>query len=272
MRRAITQNSVSLEYEVSGSGEPVLFIHGALIARPFRVLISNPQLRGYRLLEYHRRGYGGSSPTSGTLSVREQASDCLDLLRELGVTRAHVAGHSFGGAVALQMALDAPQAVHTLALLEPALMVGETGASYRQSLEQGIARFRDTDTAALLDGFMEARWPGYRQPLAEALPGAFEQAIVDAGTTFESELPGLLEWDFGEAEAARISQPCLSVLGAASEQLWPRFGKVHRWLLAHVSGAEGAIIPEAHHMMMVENPQALARVLSAFFKANPIRA
>jgi pimeloyl-ACP methyl ester carboxylesterase len=119
LERAKTDRS-ELEYEVSGRGEPVVFIHGAFIADTFRPLLAEPSLAGrYRLILYHRRGYAGSSRASEPVSVARQAADCRALLRHLGVERAHVVGHSYGGIVALQLALDTPGVVHSLALLEP---------------------------------------------------------------------------------------------------------------------------------------------------------
>ncbi|MBI2911248.1 MAG: alpha/beta hydrolase, partial [Chloroflexi bacterium] len=88
---------VTLEYEVSGTGEPVVLIHGALIADTFRSLLAEPSMAGRcPLITYHRRGYAGSSHTAGPVSVGQQASDCRALLRHLGVERAHVVGHSYG--------------------------------------------------------------------------------------------------------------------------------------------------------------------------------
>ena len=119
MERAIVDD-LALEYEVSGAGEPVVLVHGALIADGFRPLLAEPVLaRGYRLIIYHRRGYAGSSRTPGSVTVSQQAADCRALLRHLGVERVHIVGHSFGGAVALQLSLDDPEAIHSLALLEP---------------------------------------------------------------------------------------------------------------------------------------------------------
>jgi pimeloyl-ACP methyl ester carboxylesterase len=55
-------DDIKLEYEVSGTGEPVVFIHGALIADSFRPLLTEPVLaHRYRLIVYHRRGCMGSS-------------------------------------------------------------------------------------------------------------------------------------------------------------------------------------------------------------------
>ena len=121
----VSLDGAELDYQVSGTGESVVFIHGAFIADTFRPLLVEPTLAGhYRLILYHRRGYAGSSLASEPISVARQAADCRALLRHLDVERSHVMGHSYGAIVALQLALDTPSVVHSLALLEPGLMVG----------------------------------------------------------------------------------------------------------------------------------------------------
>jgi pimeloyl-ACP methyl ester carboxylesterase len=270
MQRAVV-DGITLEHEVSGDGEPVVFIHGGFIADTFRPLLAEPSLAGrYRLITYHRRGHGGSSRTPGPTSMAQQADDCRALLRHLGVARAHVVGHSFGGCIALQLALDAPEVVHSLALLEPALMVGESAASYRAALVRGVERYRAAGSAIAVDEFLQARWPGYRADLERVLPGAFDQAVTDAATWFEVDLPAGLDWTFGEAEARRIAQPVLSVLGGQSDALWSRFGETHRLLLAWLPQADGFILPGATHFLQVEHPRGMAEALASFFTRHPL--
>src|SRR3989304_10501872 len=92
MEQAVV-GGITLEYEVSGTGEPVVLIHGALIADTFRPLLVESSLASrYQLISYHRRGYVGSSHTLGPVSVAQQATDCRALLRHLDVERAHVVG------------------------------------------------------------------------------------------------------------------------------------------------------------------------------------
>jgi pimeloyl-ACP methyl ester carboxylesterase len=268
-------DGAELEYEVSGTGEPVVFIHGALIADTFRPLLTEPSLAGrYRLILYHRRGYADSSRPSGTVSIAQQAADCRALLRHLGVKRAHVVGHSYGGDVALQLTLDTPGVVHSLALLEPALMVGANAQGYRESLARGVERYREAGAEVVVDEFLQARWPGpgYRATLDRALPGAFAQAVADAGTWFECEASGQLAWRFGEAEARRISQPTLSVLGGESDALWSRFGETHRLLLAWLPHAEGFIVSGATHFMLLQDPRGMAEALAAFWARHRLPA
>jgi 3-oxoadipate enol-lactonase len=207
---------------------------------------------------------------AGPVSVAQQAADCRGLLRYLGVARAHVVGHSYGGCVALQLARDDPAVAGSLALLEPGLMVGASGPAYREALTRGVQRYREVGGAVAVDEFLEARWPGYRPVLDRLLPGAFDQAVADAGTWFEQEVPGQLDWRFGEAEARRIAQPALSVLGGESDALWSRFGETHRLLLEWLPSAEGFVLPGTTHFLQVQDPRGMAEALAAFFARHPL--
>src|SRR5512135_1487030 len=108
-----------IEYQVQGHGEPVLLIHPSLIADGLdRPLLAQPELASrYQFIHYHRRGWMGSTLGPEPLTIACLASDAVMLLRYLGVSTAHVVGHSIGGLIALQLALDAPKLVYSLALL-----------------------------------------------------------------------------------------------------------------------------------------------------------
>jgi pimeloyl-ACP methyl ester carboxylesterase len=256
---------------VVGEGEPVLFIHGSFIADTFRPLLAEPALgRGYQMVTFRRRGYGGSGRANGPVSISTWAADCLALLRHVGVAPAHVVGHSFGGVVGLQLAIDAPDIVSTLALLEPAVAVGSSGAGYHQSLVGAISRYREAGARIAVAEFLRARWPEYETRLEAVLPGAFEQAVIGAPTAYESEFPGLLHWNFDRAAARRIDQPVLCVLGARSEALSDRFGATHRALSSWMPKAEEYVLPDASHFLQVENPHDMAEALSSFHRRNPI--
>ncbi len=264
-------DGIALEYEESGAGEPVVCIHGAFVADAFRPLLAERSLASrYRLIAYHRRGYAGSSRAEGTVSLAQQAEDCRRLLSHLGVERAHVVGHSFGGLIGIQLALDAPELVHTLSLLEPALMIGESADLYRQGLVESMQRYDEADARVVIDEFLQQRWPGYREHLELVLPGAFEQAVADAATCFSTDLPAALDSRFGEAEAARITQPVLAVLGEKSVALHPRFPETQRLLLEWLPNAEGFVLPRATHFLQVENPRDMADGLIEFFARHPL--
>lgn len=151
--------------------------------------------RKYQLIHYHRRGYVGSSRGTEPLTIPRQAADAAALLRHLRVERAHVAGHSYGGIIALQLALDASAQVHSLALLEPALRAGPMGRAHMERTV-GPARqlFLAGDQAGFVVSFTDGVFgPGWQPVVERRLPGAMAQAIADASTFFEEQPPAPME-------------------------------------------------------------------------------
>jgi len=92
------------------TGEPVVLVPAGLFADWFRPLLEEPALAArYRVLSFHRVGYAGSSRVAGPVGIARQAAHVRALMRHLGIARAHIVGHSSGGNIALQLALDAPE-------------------------------------------------------------------------------------------------------------------------------------------------------------------
>src|SRR4030095_8342252 len=98
----------------------MLLIHGAHLADALQPLVAEPALERFQRIRYHRRGLRGSTRPAGNepTSGDTQAQDAAGLLDHLGVDRAHVVGHSFGGAIALELAAQHPTRVTSLVLLE----------------------------------------------------------------------------------------------------------------------------------------------------------
>ena len=95
---------------------------------------------------------------------------------------------------------------------------------------------------------------------------------TDADTFFETEWPALLEWQFGPAEAARITQPVLLVLGADSDAVTPMFGEMNNALAAWLPQVESVQLPQATHALQMMNPVGTVELLTAFFAQHPITA
>ncbi len=262
-------NGAEIEYLVQGSGEPVLLIPVSVVADGLGVpLLAQPGLASrFRLIHYHRRGYMGSTLGSGPLTAAQQAADAAALLRHLGVRTAHVAGHSFGGLIALQLAADAPDLVHTLALLEPPLPMLPSGqAELGRTLLPMLNTYRAGDKRAALETFSNSVFgPDWQSIVERAVPGAVEQAVKDVDT-FIQELPAIREWQFGPEQAAAIRQPVLSVLGVYGHPFM-RDGRqlLHTWL----PQTEDCDVP-ATHLLQMQDPKAVAGSLAEFFSRHPI--
>ena len=264
-------NGVELEYEVNGSGEPMLLI-SPVVADGFRPLLSEPALAGrYRLITYHKRGWVGSTHTAGPVSVAEHARDAAALLDHLGVRRAHIAGHSSGAAVALQLALDFPEVVHSLVLLELSLLSAPSAAGLMEKAGPAFEAYGAGDPATAVAVFLSAvsglEGPACRMLIENRVPGATAQAVKDADTFFGVELPGLGAWTFGAEQAAGISQPLLSVRGTDTEPLWVEVADLLRSWIEQV---EDCTIEDTGHLLHIQRPQPVAESIAAFLGRHPI--
>jgi pimeloyl-ACP methyl ester carboxylesterase len=257
-----------LEYEPHGEGEPVLLVHGSHVADSFLPLTREAVLSDrYRLIRYHRRGFAGSDHHTGPFSIEEQARDALAVLHVLGVHRSHVIGHSYGAVTALQLACEAPSAVHSLVLLEPPKTTEETGSL--EMLAPPIAQYRSGDTRGAVDSFMAlVGGSAWRAEVQRTVPGGPAQAERDAATFFDVELPALGAWILSRENARRISQPILYVLGAESG---PHFERAKQALQSVATHTEEALLPGMNHLLMMRDPGMVARSIAGFLARHPLR-
>jgi pimeloyl-ACP methyl ester carboxylesterase len=69
-------NGVDLEYDVQGAGEPLVLIHGNILADAFFPLLADPRIASHhRVISYHRRGFAGSSRARAPFTIAEHAAD-----------------------------------------------------------------------------------------------------------------------------------------------------------------------------------------------------
>jgi pimeloyl-ACP methyl ester carboxylesterase len=259
-------NGVELEFELKGSGQPVLLIHGSHLARSYLPLVAQPSLaEACLLIRYHRRGFLGSTSPRGPVSMEDQAADAAALLEYLDVPSAHVVGHSYGGSIALQLAHDAPDRVHSLGLLEAVLLTVPGGKEVTDLVEATTELYRQGDWDLAVDPFLGG--PKDRADMARNIPGALEQAIRDMDTYFLIEAPALERWRFTAAEGERIKQPVLFVLGSRSSAL---YRQCHDLVKEWMPQTETAVLPDASHLLHVQNPKGAARILLDFITRHPL--
>lgn len=142
----------------AGEGQPVVLLHCSAASgaqwQPLRAVLAPrfraaaPDLYGY--------GAGAAWPGPGPLTLAAEAAPVAALIERCGEP-VHLVGHSYGGAVALRLALDHPERLRSLTLIEPVafhlLRAGEPGD---RALFGEIARLADAVGRAVADGAPEA--------------------------------------------------------------------------------------------------------------------
>lgn len=105
-----------LAYDSAGSGFPVLLVSGLNgLAAPWAPQVEALKQR-YRIVTHDHRGVGRSDQWTGSYSVAQMTQDVVGLMDQLGITRAHVVGHSLGGAIAQTLAIEHPHRVAGLVI------------------------------------------------------------------------------------------------------------------------------------------------------------
>ena len=110
-----------IRYVERGEGRPIVFVHGlGAQLHHFTGPIFDRFGPGYRLIALDRPGSGYSTRVRGaTGALSEQAAVIRRFVEELGLEKPLIVGHSFGGAIALALAVEHPDAISGIALLSP---------------------------------------------------------------------------------------------------------------------------------------------------------
>ncbi len=131
--------------------------------------------------------------------------------------------------------------------------------------------WRRGDKAGAVDGFMRmVSGPAYRTAFERALPGSFERGVADAETFFDQELPALQQWRLTPGDAGRITQPVLAVMGGKSPEVSPIWIARQQLLQNSLPNVESFVLPDATHLLHLQNPRAMADALVAFFVRHPM--
>ena len=113
---------MKLYQECIGHGSPVLLIHGVLSDHTFFSGVAQHLSNHCKVILYDRSGYGESPTVDGAdYSLRTQAKEAYQVLKEFTDEPACIVGHSAGAHIALELAIQHPQIVKSLVLIEPSL-------------------------------------------------------------------------------------------------------------------------------------------------------
>ncbi|MFJ5073199.1 alpha/beta fold hydrolase [Streptomyces sp. NPDC088553] len=240
--------------ERSGSGSPVILLHGAgMDARLWDAVV--PELaRHHDVVRYDARGLGRSSLPGRPF---DDVEDLLAVLDHFGLDRAALVGLSMGGETALDFTLAHPGRVGALALVG-ASVSGHDWPQDPQSSAYATAR-RERDAAALAALELSIWAPLGRTASGGAL---IETMVADnaerriAGEAFFAHFP---DRD-AESRLGEIAVPTLVVHGDRDH---PEIAAIAERLVADLPDAHGVTVPEADHYLPLRTPERLVELLLA---------
>lgn len=112
----IIVNDIKINYQIRGEGEPLILIHGGS-GSSMHWLYQVPELsKHYRVIVYDVRGHGKTDKPKQEYSIELFSEDLSELMNKLEIDKAHIIGHSLGGMIAQQFALNFPNRILSLVL------------------------------------------------------------------------------------------------------------------------------------------------------------
>ena len=267
--RSLEVEAGEIAYAERGAGETVVLVHAGVFAEWFLPLSESRTLDSLRVVRIHRAGYTGSEP-SRHLTIADHAVHLATLADHLGLAHAHWVGHSSGCQMVLQLARDRPELVQTLVLIEPAAGGGfavpaaeELG---RRFIGPAMEAFAAGDLEAAFDRFMRGVCgENYRSVLEQRLGStAVDRALRQSAFFFRDEAPAVLESTFDAADAGRVRCPVLVAEGADSQTEGPLAAQITARATQLLPHAEVVRVEGTNHMMPLQDPEALARIVRGF--------
>ncbi len=253
-------DGLTLWYQESGSGTPVVFLAGTMGDHTqWDVVV--PQLRGVRAITLANRDIGRSSVASRSYSIRDMAGDVLALLDHLRLDRADIVGHSLGGKIAQEVALAAPERVGKLVLVSTS---AEHDIASRSLLEHWIRlRQQIADDLVFVEAIcLSAMGPDVlaRIALRDAAELWMMKTELQQPAAFLRNVEASLASDTA-ARLAEIGAPTLVVYGDRDRIFSPEHGER---LVSGIRSARGYLMQGCGHAPFAERPADFARVLQGF--------
>lgn len=263
MGEHIEANGTTIWTERRGHGPDVLLIAG--LGDPAEAWQS--QLDGlsdrYRVTAFDNRGAGRTPLPEGPLSVASMAADTAELLRVLHVVRAHVVGFSGGSAIAQELALRHPAAVHSLVLVSTWARADPYVTSMTRFWHWLVTEA--PDERALLEAFF--LW--IYSPRAHA--DGTVQRIIDetlafshpqSAGAFQHQLEAFMQHDTLD-RLPGITTPTLVLAGERDIATPPRLGRI---VADAIPGARFEVLPREAHQPFQESPRAFNARVDAFWR------
>jgi pimeloyl-ACP methyl ester carboxylesterase len=253
----IDVNGIAVETLIAGAGPPLLFLHGGdYVAQNERFL--DRLARRFRVVMPRPPGFGNTPRPPWFRSVHDIAYCCLDLIDRLDLAEATLVGASFGGWVALEIA------VRSTARLGRLVVIDSLGVKFAGREERDIADVYALPADEVLRRSFAApagTAPDYAQCDDSALLAIARDREATALYGWKPYMhdPGLVHW------LHRITRPALVIWGEQDGIVSPAYGERLAAALPH---ARFARVADAAHYPQIEQPNEVAALIEGFAFGN----
>jgi pimeloyl-ACP methyl ester carboxylesterase len=256
--RRVGVGDVELHCEIAGSGAPILFLHGlGSCSEDWQEQIARFS-NGYRAIACDLRGHGTSSKPRGPYSIEAFARDIAALLRELKAAPAHVVGLSLGGMVAFQLAVDAPELVRSLVIVNSGPAVPAETFKHRLPLYIRLVYAHTLGLRGMAEKMATRLFP---KPEQVELRSAFVERL--AANDKRCYLASLRAIFAGWSVVDRLPGIRCPVLVLASDQDYTPVSLKQAYA-ALLPDSRVVVVPDSRHALPLEKPDEFNEAVADF--------
>jgi pimeloyl-ACP methyl ester carboxylesterase len=250
----------SLNHRRSGSGEPLVLIHGIGGELCIWELVLDRLAQSFDVIALDLPGFGNSPALAEDVepTPRRLAAAVASFLDELGIERAHVAGNSLGGWVALEMA-KARRTRSVTALCPAGLwgapIIGACAPETRGRLHRFARMIRPLVPVLMLSGRARQLALGHVVAHPERVPYSAARRMVSSyarATAYDATQSAMLSNNLGDAES--IDVPVTIAFGERDRLIRPT--------RARVAGARTVVLPDCGHIPMWDDPELVTSLIA----------
>jgi pimeloyl-ACP methyl ester carboxylesterase len=249
-------NGIKVYYEVYGKGKPIVLLHGAFMTIDMNWGELIPELsKNRKVIAVELQGHGHTPFSERKLSHTDLANDVIKVMDYLKIDKADVAGYSFGGAIAYQLAIQSPQRLNKLVIIS---------STYKNSgwLPEVNSAFKGMKPELFMNSPMHTAYDAVA-PDKTKWTKFLEQMIATAGQPF----------DLGEDNISKISAPVLIIAGDNDGLDKTELAKTYKLLGGGVSADMGsmpksqlAIVPGQSHVSLMMQTATILNYLNSFLQ------
>lgn len=259
-------SDAEIYYDIVGKGDPVLLVSGLGGASSYWAPNIDAFAERHRVILHDHRGTGNSTRSEMPYSVELMAQDLLRLMDSLQIEKAHLVGHSTGGAIGLVLGATAPERIASLVLYA-------TWAELDAQMEHCL-----TLRQRILLGLGEAEYhratplflypPYFVRDNKEALAREVEAAIAasPSSSIMSARVSGIMAFD-GLPYLGRVRCPTM-VLVAQDDILTPPYSS--QLIAARIAGATLVELPRGGHALSRTEPALFNEVVLKFLAQHPL--
>ena len=239
----IEADGFRIRYQEAGQGEPLVSLHGAGGLKLYRshALLAEQ----YRVIVFEVPGFGHSPANERSQSMPELALTVVQAMTNLGIERFNLMGNSFGGKLALWLAVQQPERVQALVLVAPAAIRPEGGLPPQAlSPEELMARL-------------------YAHPERQAPVPPLDPAIRAKQQALVRRVMGPARDEALESRLAGLNIPVLVVFGTLDRMIPPEMGRLY---CEKLPNCHLVLVYDAGHEVDADRPEAFVSVVSDFLQ------